>query len=290
MTLKTLATLWCCLLMAGCADLAAVRDISSRLTVASKDWDDVSQDIAGSCQRESTLNSQLKDCQLEAQASKGLVAADAVLHEYFSALLAAATETNFTVKPGLDKLTDAVASIPNINEGQVKAVSGLVGLLVKVALEKMREDTLRELIGAGGPAAQSVIKGLSELVVPRLKSRLTTEKTQLSGYFARAILAQRDVIGSKPEDIEAICSGSKASSFSATGFLLTQEFCQRLLILNKREKALVAYERSLDAASKAMTELQSSATNLKATALARKLYEIGKELDENIAAVRKAFG
>jgi len=35
--------------------------------------------------------------------------------------------------------------------------------------------------------------------------------------------------------------------------------------------------------------LQSSATNLKAADLARKLYGIGKELDDSLAAVRRAF-
>jgi len=165
--------LWAsCLVLAGCADLTAVRDISSRLTVASKNWNEVSADIAGSCQRELALNPQIGDCQLERKASDGLIAADAVLTEYFSALLAAATETNFSIKPGLDKATAAVAGIDGIDEAKVKAVSGLVGLLTKIAGEKLREDTLRELIASGGPAAQSVIEGLRGLVVPRLRGRL----------------------------------------------------------------------------------------------------------------------
>jgi hypothetical protein len=40
----------------------------------------------------------------------------------------------------------------------------------------------------------------------------------------------------------------------------------------------------------ALIELQSAKTHLKAKALAQKLYAIGSELDQRVAAVRKAFG
>jgi hypothetical protein len=124
-----------------------------------------------------------------------------------------------------------VSAIPGINQEQVTAVSCLVSLLARLAVERLREDTLRELIGDGGPAAKTVVDGLSELVVPRLKSRLGAERTQLAGYFAKAILDQRDTVG---PDAEALCVGSAASKFSSTGFLLTQEYCKRFTILDRR--------------------------------------------------------
>lgn len=286
MNFKRVLAWFCCLVLAGCADLGAVRDISSRLAASSKTWDDVSGDIAGSCQRERVLNPALVDCQLEDKASAGLVAADRVLTEYFSALFAVASNSNFTVKPGLDALAGSVSSIPGIDQTQVKATSGLIGLITKVATEQMREETLRELIGNGGPAARTLVEGLSQLVVPRLKARLSSERTQLAGYFAQAILAQRDAIG---DDVEAICAGSQASRFSAVGFLLTQEYCRRVAVVAKRQKALDDYQASLSSASSALVELQSSSAKLKAEEVIRKLYEIGRELDDSLAAVRKAF-
>lgn len=276
----------CCLVMTGCAGLGAVKDISSRLTAASKNWDEVSGEIVGSCLRERSLNPAIPDCQLETKASEGLIAADRVLTEYFSALLAAASESNFTVKPGLNALAGSFASIPGVDRAQVKAVSGLVSLLAKLATERLREETLRELIVTGGPAAQSLVDGLGGLVVPRLRSRLDSERSQLSGYFARSILAQKDVIGG---EAEAVCSGSQAAGFSAVGFLLTQEYCKRVAIVAKRQKALDAYQASLAAASKALAELQSSSTKLKAAEVARSLYDIGRELDESLFALQKAY-
>lgn len=283
---KRVVAWFCCLVLAGCADLGAVKDISTRLAASSRSWDDVSGDIAGSCQRERVLNPALIDCQLEDKASKGLMAADRVLTEYFSALFAAANESNFTVKPGLDALTGSVGSIPGIDQAQVKAASGLISLIAKLATEQMREETLRDLIGNGGPAAQTLVDGLSQLVVPRLKARLSSERTQLAGYFAQAILAQRDAIG---DDVDAICAGSQASRFSAVGFLLTQEYCQRVAVVAKRQQALDDYGASLSSASKALVELQSSSAQLKAKDVIRKLYEIGRELDDSLAVVRKAF-
>lgn len=286
MNLTRVLACFCGVALAGCADLGAVRDISSRLAASSQTWDDVSGDIAGSCYRERVLNPALVDCELEVKASEGLVAADRVLTEYFSALFAAANESNFTVKPGLDALAGSVGSIPGIDQVQVQAASGLIGLIAKLATERMREDTVRDLISNGGPAAQTLVEGLSRLVVPRLKARLASERIQLAGYFSKAILTQRDAIG---DDVDAICSGPKASGFSPVGFLLTQEYCQRVTVVAKRQKALDDYQASLASASQALVELQSSSARLKEKQVIRKLYEIGRELDDSVAAVRKAF-
>ena len=286
--MKRIAIAASVLALAGCTDLSAVRDISSRLTVASKNWNDVSGDIAASCERERTLNPFLTDCVEQVKASTGLVAADDVLGGYFKALSSAATESNFSLQPGLDAATGSVSGIPGIDQGQVKAVSGLIGLLVKLAAEKMREDTLKELIGDGAPAAQQILDGLlRQIVVPRLRSRLDAEQSNLSGYFVTAIGRLGDPVGL---DLPAVCSGSLASKFSSSGFLLTREYCKRLAVLTVRRSALEDYDASLASASTALTELQSSKTKLKAKALAQKLYAIGTELDEKVAAVRKAFG
>ncbi|OYU15340.1 MAG: hypothetical protein CFE37_06210 [Alphaproteobacteria bacterium PA4] len=181
-----------------------------------------------------------------------------------------------------------MSAIPGIDQGQVNAVSGLIGLLVKFAAEKMREDTLKELIGDGAPAAQQVLDGLlRQIVLPRLRGRLDAEQSNLSNYFSTAIGRLGDPIGT---DVPAICSGSVASKFSSSGFLLAQEYCKRLAVLTKRRSTLEDYDASLASASKALTELQSSKTKLKAKDLAQKLYAIGAELDEKVAAVRKAFG
>ena len=275
------------LALGGCTSLDAVRDVSTRLSGASATWNDVGGDIYGSCQRESAINTAIADCELEKKASAGLAGANAVLTKYFTALMDAANETNFTIQPGLDAAAASAANIPGINKDQVKAVSGLFGLLAKMANQALREAALRRLIEEGGPSAQTVVRGMDDLVVPRLGRELDAERLQLAGHFGRLILAARDPVGADPA---ALCSGPAASKFSGTGFLLTQEFCRRLAVLDKRTKALADYQASLGVADKALTELQSSKTRLKAKDLAQRLYQIGSDLDEKVTAVRKAFG
>ncbi len=277
----------CALALSACTSLSAVSDVSTRLKSASATWNDVGSEFAASCKREATLNPALADCALEREASSGLAAANGVLGNYFAALANAANEANFTVKPGLDAAASSVAKIPEINADQVTAVSGLVGLLVNLATNAMRERTLHDLIERGGPAAQTIVRGMDSLVVPRLGRRLDTERLQLSGQFGRLILAQRDRAGPDPS---ALCTGPSASRFSGTGFLLTLEYCRRLAVLDERAKALADYQASLVVADKALTELQSSKSRLKAKDLAQRLYAIGSDLDDKVSAVRKAFG
>lgn len=285
--MKRFLTGVCALALSACTSLSAVSDVSARLKSASATWNDVGSEFAASCEREATLNPALADCALESDASSGLAAANAVLGNYFAALANAANESNFTVKPKLDAAASSVAKIPGINADQLTAVSGLAGLLVNLATNAIRERTLRDLIERGGPAAQTIVRGMDGLVVPRLGRRLDTERLQMTGQFGRLILAQRDRAGPDPS---ALCTGPSASRFSGTGLLLTLEYCRRLAVLDKRAKALADYQASLAVADKALTELQSSKSRLKSRDLAQRLYAIGSDLDDKVSAVRKAFG
>ena len=285
--MKRLLMTGCLLVLTACTNLDAVRDISHRLSTASMAWDDVGGEFANSCIRESSINPLLSDCDLEKKASAGLAGANQVLGNYFKALRESADNSNFTIQPGLDQAAAAAAGIPGIDTKQVTAISGLVGLLSKLATGAIREATLRELIEQGGPSAQIVVRGLDDLVVTRLGRRLETERFQLTGQFGRLLLAQKETVGPDPS---TLCSGSAASKFSGVGFLLTLEYCRRLGVIDNRVNALAAYRSSLAVADKALAEMQSSKTKLKAKALAQKLFEVGVDLDDKVAAIRKAFG
>lgn len=272
------------LLLSSCSDLAAVSDVSSRLVAASSSWDDVASDIAGSCQRELTLNPELRDCQAEQSASDGMVGANALLRNYFQALGDAANDSNFVIQPGLDAATASVANIPGINTDQVQAASSLFAALAKVATEAMRESTLRELIRRA-PEVRSLIRGIDAPLVARLGRRFDSEQIQLQAEFGRLILAQGDHV----TDIQGLCTGSGAANFGGTGFLLVQEYCRRHALIEERQKALLDYQASLHDADNALAELQTSQTRLKGRALAKRLYNVASDLETKVSAVRKAF-
>jgi hypothetical protein len=251
---------------------------------ASSSWDDVASDIAGSCQREQTLNPELRDCQAEQSAADGMVGANALLRSYFQALGDAANDSNFVIAPGLDTATASIANIPGINSDQVQAASGLFAALAKVATEAMRESTLRELI-RHAPEARSLIRELDAPLVSRLGRRFDSEQIQLQAQFGRLILAQ----GDRVTDIQGLCTGSGAASFSGTGFLLVQEYCRRHALIERRQQALSDYQASLHDADSALGELQTSESKLKGRALAKRLYHVASDLESKASAVRKAF-
>ncbi|WP_377295871.1 hypothetical protein [Rhizobium sp. SGZ-381] len=273
-------------LLTGCADLSAVSDISKNLKDASSAWGDVGAELAASCKREIKLNPSLTNCSVEIAASAGLAQMNDVLSGYFQALGDVAAETKFTIKPGLDKATAAVAKIPKIDSDRVKAVSGVVALLTKLANEGARERTVQDLIENGAPPARKIIGGLDSLLAVRLIRQLETERTQLTSQFSTWIASERGDLSEKPE---AVCSGSKASTFNGPGYLLSLEYCRQLDVINGRIKAVESYRQSLKKADAALAELQSTDIRFNTKALAKNLYAIGSEIHDDVAAIRKAF-
>jgi hypothetical protein len=274
------------LLLTGCADLSAVSDISQKLKDASSAWGEVGAELSASCKRESKLNSGLANCSLPIAASAGLAQMNEVLSGYFQALADVAAEKNFTAKPGLDKATAAVAKIPDIDAGQVNAVSGVIALLVKLANRGAREKTMQDLIDHGAPPVRKIIGGLDSLLAARLIKQLGTERTQLSNQFSTWIGNERVDLDENPE---AVCSGSTASTFTGTGYLLSLEYCRQLDVIKARIKAVESYRDSLKKADAAIAELQAAETRLNTKELAKNLYSIGSEIHDDIAAIRKAF-
>jgi len=278
------AMLICAFLLAGCVDHTAVRDISTQLTKATSSWGDVGAEIKASCQREAMLNPALLNCDSEELAAQGVISANSVLSDYFKALVDASSDANFTLQPGLDAATKSVANIPNVKKEQVNAVSGLVGLLTQLSLNTMRENTLLQLIDDGVPYAKTIINGLSDALGEPLLTRLDAEKIQLTSVYLKKIRDQRDVIDS---DLASLCHNARAAGFSGTGYLLTQDYCHRLAIIETREKAVATYQSSLEDASKALTKLSSA--KLSDKDLAEQLNKIGADLDSKIDSIKKAF-
>ncbi|EKF63627.1 hypothetical protein [Serratia plymuthica] len=284
--MKSILFCMCTLFLTACSDLSVVRDTSARLTKANNTWSAVGAELPSSCQREARLNVNVLNCDDATSTAEGIDAANKILGEYFRALMDVATESNFTIQPGLDKATKSVSQIPGIKKERVIAVSGLVGLITQLTLNGVREHTLYQLIHDGAPYAKSVISGLSEVLVTRLTNRLDNEKIQVIGFYSGKLAYQRDEIILNSFET---CNGAKPANLSATGFLLVQDYCTRIEVIEARKKAILTYQASLQDASEALTELQSAGTKLDTRELAKKLYKIGVDLDTKIDTLNKAF-
>lgn len=276
------------LIAAGCTSLEAVRSISGRLVNASQSWNAVSADIVESCLRHQQYNPVLTDCDTQRLTSEGLVASNGLLTAYFKTLQDGASEQNFTVQPGIDALSASAKSIPGIQADEVQAISGLAGLLLRLATGLAREVALRDLIADGAPPARRIIALLQARVPQALVTSIAAERDRMTFEFASYI--QR-AGGSLPSVPGSMCAGGpRTSDFSAGNFLLALEYCRRFSDLEVKRQAIVKYGESLNAADRALADLLSNRTRLKASELVASLYAIGRELDERVTAVRKAFG
>ncbi len=277
--------------LAGCYNLEAVRSLSGKLSGATATWADPSREFHASCLRSRQLGSGKDDCTIQKQATDGLLAANKILNNYFKAIEATANEQNLSVSGGVDNLTSSVAGVPGVNSDQVQAVSGLGALLARLALAGYRERTLRTLITEGAPPAHRIMEFMRTTVADNLASVLLSEKIRLTSLFADEgyIPNFRSKIGGDPA---AACNDGPIANRFTNGaeYLLALEFCRRQLSIAEKEKAIANYRTSVATSEDALRALQSSKARLSSEQMARQLYAIGAELDEQVREVRSAFG
>ncbi len=289
--LRTLLISSVTLVGTACTNLSAVSDLSQSLTSASASWDDVASDVAGSCQRRIAISSAGTDCHAEQAASDGLIAANTVLREYFEALGAASNESSFRADDGIEALAGSIGAIPGVNADHVAAASGLATFLGRLGTERLRERTLRQLIDQGAPPASDVVTMMDEVLVTRLTRLLGDEERVLRGAFVQWLQDERFENFAL---ITAYCAQPTPGFFGretdGPSYLLVEAYCQRAGVIAARRKAIDEYQKSLAIARDALDTLQSSRVKLSGKQLAANLYRIGSDLDDQIKAVRKAFG
>ena len=117
--------------------------------------DDVGRELERSCGRNSQFDPGIS-CTDEAAATKGIVAADLILRNYFDALADAADGQKLSVQDGLVALSGDVGRIPGVDAGKVAAVSSLAEFLAKAASAAAREATVSQLL-ARAQAARDLI-------------------------------------------------------------------------------------------------------------------------------------
>lgn len=275
--------------LTGCTDLSAVQNISQGLRTASSSWTDVHGEFAASCERRTEVAFvETGGCTGEELASEGLASANKVLFSYFTALKDVSAEQSFSVQDGLTDLTTSVGAIPGVSEAEVKAVSGLAGTIMRLALRSRREKTLRLLIDEGGNDAVHVIELLERTVPSRLGLSLDMERTQLTSSFVGYVYQN----GSQVRPADKLCEdGPRVRDFQdrGTSYLLAMEYCDRLGAVDARDAALEDYSKSLASAKASLTELMSSNARLGAKDLAQDLYANGKDLADAVGKVETAF-
>jgi len=278
--------------LGGCRDFGAIHDASAEAVRATRGWDDVAGELAGSCLRDSRFNPAIADCQSSAKAAAGTIAVDRLLAAYFGAIADVSNGRNFTVEPGLNDLAASAGAIPGADQGRISAAFGLATALSNLITGAARERAMRRLIAEGGPHAIVLIDFLEQYVVPALRTKIGSERDDMAVAFAGYIAAQG---GQFPNPPEALCAapGPRVAQFGGAkggvNFLLAVDYCRRVAMLQREDKAIAHYTASLGAARALVTDLAGAKFKLKDRVLIETIARTAAELSEKSEAVRDAF-
>jgi hypothetical protein len=284
---RTASSLAALMFLAGCTDLTAVNTTAGQMVTAASTWNAVADEFQASCVRRNQVSTEGSDCAGEKKATEGLEAANKILAAYFTALQQASTSSNFSVDPGITKLSSSVQNIPGINAKQVGAVTDVASFFADMATKAMEERTLEKLVTNGAPKAEASIDVMSEFVVPALGNILNREKMQTLAAFSSYI----NESGTTADLRKADCSqGLSTSTFNTgTGFLLGQAYCTKITNVTTKLSALDNYKKSLATVSMSLKELESGKDKLDAKALAQQLVTDASSLNDDIEKINKAF-
>ncbi len=272
--------------ISACADYTAVGKLSTRMTEATGAWKGVAEQSKLSCRRLVELGDGTEECTTKDRAADALIAVNDRLSRYFAALGGVAEDKNYSVSDGMSDLSGEIANIPGINTDDGSAISELTTTIANLLLQGRRERTMRRLIDDGAPPAQRVIAMMRRVGVPTFGGNLLSERQRIDLALATTVPRPLERLG--PDRSKWCMTPPRLYAFDADrpAFLMATELCRRHREVREDLAAVAAYDASLAAAAKALEELQSSATRLKASDTAARLYDRAHDLRKKIDAVR----
>jgi hypothetical protein len=274
------------IVVAGCANLAAVNSASGDLLEAADSWNAVASEFQASCARRNLMQTNPSDCANERRASASLKSADKVLAAYFKALQQASTTGNFSVDPGISDLTSAVEGLPGASAARLDAVSGLVSFLAGLATRGIEERTIKRLVGEGAPMAIAVLDVLVETAAPELNNRYADERRAIKLAFASYVQNSGTTVDWNALDCAHL---SVRGLETGTAFLLAQAYCVKIQALELKSSALTNYEGSLQNAKQTLKSLEDGKDQLDAQAIAKQLGSNASALKKDLEAIKRAF-
>jgi hypothetical protein len=260
-------------LLAGCADLSAVRDFA-RTSADAAAYRQIVDEYAASPHRQKRYQPERFEARLEAIArdraaqAERLRAAQAVLAAYMSALGDLAADDLPAVDSQMDGLRSSLekAGIVGAGEGAIGketagAAARIAAILTRAALDHWRQKKIADLIAETDASVQAVTAGLAEIIRQDFARSLDIEAEVLRKYF-------QSVIGAA----------------NATGQADSVPPLARVLWLDRQDEIaarrarLEAYAQLLDRIGQGHAALRANVGNLDDKALASRLKGYARDL------------
>lgn len=282
------------LMLASCTNFAAVESASGKLVDAGRSWDRIAGEIEASCRRYDQISAIPQDCAPAAQATRGMIAANAVLVAYFAALRDSAASGAFSLRAPLEGVANEAAAIPGASADKVQAMGALAQLLTDLASRGLREEAVKQLVDQGAGPARNVVQLLKDTVPAALEERLKVEQAQRTSAYAdliepRAAGLIGGAAGGTPCATPPRLRDAGPGPGGGQALLLAADYCTQHAALAARLAAIAEYRQSLDLADRTLAALQAGKMRLGAKETIRELVTLKAQLEDSVEGVRKAF-
>jgi hypothetical protein len=199
------AAVGCAAILAGCANLEAVRDFtasSARLTA----YKDITERYLTSADRQlaeipataafAVPRAKLLERQQATAAQKdSLIKLHNVTTGYMAALAKLAGEDTFDISGGIDQVAGAISAVPDvgINADHVAAYAGIVQKVASWALAAKQAKDVKEIVKAHGMSMDKLLEAM-EVATVSYRGVLHNEREAIDSYQEGRVAAWKEVL------------------------------------------------------------------------------------------------
>lgn len=258
------------LLVAGCANLTAIRDFGA-ISADTATYHNLVTDYVATPTRlkhlePSEFGPSLDTAQHQRAAQEPLLLLrQTAIAEYMQALAALAADDLVVYDDGVDTLSKALQSGKFASESDAKSFSAITKVVLKATTDGWRQKQLRQLIGDYDPDVQTLISSLRTIVAQGvIANDIPNERGALRNYYETLQRRSHDPAG-------------KAA--------LLEWQAARASELSQREAAATAYISVLDKISAGHRELHEERAALNSKELLRQMKRYAQDLHSLYGAI-----
>jgi hypothetical protein len=276
--------------LSGCVNYPAVSTLSSAMRTNIATWTPFVEDYGTTCTRLVALqtadDSDGTTCEkLKAQGQQ-VGAAIKILDNYFGALGAVATGSDFTFDEGLGEIGDQGRKL-GADPARVTAIQTLASALADLAVSGLRAKAMGKLIAQAGNARDTVL-AIQEVFDTTYRSNLKREAEKWQEAMQKASYGLG--MGDPPACSATIVWQNSPPAASSAPQLQFQQFyeaqCAKIVA---RQNALDGFDASARELTASLNKLASPDIKLKDSAVAKALLTQAKTLVEDAKAIKNAF-
>ena len=193
----------------SCTDLAPVQQFADIAADAARRFPALARDLNGSCRRQiyyqhirqnrfspekmqvildsgagrSEADEMFAPCKNFMEQEGRLIQANAVLLNYLQTMAALASNDSTALDRSLRNVAGSFTETGLFTAGEVNAVKGLAGFILKLAQSGARKAKIKETVEANNEHIKTLTAALSRIVMQQYQLQLTNERDELKNFY-----------------------------------------------------------------------------------------------------------